>query len=157
DGDGLDDIALAGGDWGDVPVAYYKDGGTFEEHSATGANGAIYFPEFAFWGGQAGGVLVSGDFYGRDGHTDLAMVGVSSWTTIPIAFGDERGTFGETYGGGDLVPEFQLWSTVPGAKILTGDFNRDGHTDIAIVGPWGWETIPVAFSRGDGTWRVVNA
>jgi hypothetical protein len=40
--------------------------------------------------------------------------------------------------------------------VLTGDFNGDGRTDIALTGVAGWVSVPVAFSNGDGTWRVTN-
>ncbi|WP_462183853.1 FG-GAP repeat domain-containing protein, partial [Frankia sp. AgKG'84/4] len=36
------------------------------------------------------------------------------------------------------------------------DFNSDGRTDLSLTGPNGWNTIPVAFSNGDGTFRVTN-
>jgi hypothetical protein len=40
--------------------------------------------------------------------------------------------------------------------MLLGDFNWDGMTDIALVGGSGWKTLPVAFSNGDGGFRVTN-
>jgi hypothetical protein len=40
---------------------------------------------------------------------------------------------------------------------MIGDFNGDGRADIALVrGMPGWNTIPVAFSNGDGTFTVTN-
>jgi hypothetical protein len=37
-----------------------------------------------------------------------------------------------------------------------GDFNRDGKSDVAITGPAGWGSVPIAFSSGDGNWSVTN-
>jgi hypothetical protein len=48
------------------------------------------------------------------------------------------------------------WATEPGAKPVAGDFDGDGRTDIALTGGSGWSSIPVAFSNGDGSFRVTN-
>jgi hypothetical protein len=39
---------------------------------------------------------------------------------------------------------------------VAGDLNRDGRADIALTGGPGWNTLPVGFSRGDGSFRVTN-
>jgi hypothetical protein len=39
---------------------------------------------------------------------------------------------------------------------VTGDFDHDGKWDIALTGGDGWNTVPVAFSNNDGTFRVTN-
>ncbi len=36
-------------------------------------------------------------------------------------------------------------------RVIAGDFDGDGATDLTAVGGAGWTTIPVAFSRGYGT------
>ena len=42
-------------------------------------------------------------------------------------------------------------------RIVTGDFNGNGLTDIALIRQTpGWSTIPIAFANGDGTWTVTN-
>ncbi|MEU8663815.1 hypothetical protein, partial [Actinoplanes philippinensis] len=55
--------------------------------------------------------------------------------------------------------DFAGWAQVPGATVVTGDYNRDGRTDVALTPgpntPW-WYTQPVAFSNGDGTFRITN-
>jgi hypothetical protein len=44
-----------------------------------------------------------------------------------------------------------------GVRVVTGDFNGNGRTDIALVRQTpGWGSIPVAFSNGDGTWAITN-
>ena len=37
---------------------------------------------------------------------------------------------------------------------LVGDFNRDGRSDVALAGVPG---IPVAYSKGDGTFEEVSS
>jgi hypothetical protein len=55
------------------------------------------------------------------------------------------------------VSNFASWAQDSTAQPLSGDFNGDGLTDLALVGGTGWWTVPVAFSNGDGTFRVTNA
>jgi hypothetical protein len=43
-----------------------------------------------------------------------------------------------------------------GSTSVSGDFNADGKADIALTGPAHWFTVPVAFSKGDGTFSVTN-
>jgi subtilisin family serine protease len=52
--------------------------------------------------------------------------------------------------------EFATWAAAPGVQSVPGDFNKDGFADIALVGGGGWSTIPIAFSNGDGTFKVTN-
>jgi hypothetical protein len=40
---------------------------------------------------------------------------------------------------------------------VTGDFNHDGKTDIALAGSSGLYAVPIAFSNGDGNFNVINA
>ena len=55
------------------------------------------------------------------------------------------------------VSNFAGWAATLNAKPLVGDFNADGKTDVALTGPSGWNNLPVAFSKGDGTFNVTNA
>ena len=49
------------------------------------------------------------------------------------------------------------WSGQPGVRLVTGDFNGNGLTDIALVRQTpGWGSIPVAFANGDGNWNITN-
>ncbi len=42
-------------------------------------------------------------------------------------------------------------------QVVTGDFNGNGLTDIALVRQEpGWDSIPIAFANGDGTWNITN-
>lgn len=143
--DGFTDIALTGGSgWGSIPVAFSNGNGTF-----TVTNSLV--PSFPIWATTASATQVSGDFNG-DGKTDIALLGVSGWTTVPVAFSNGDGSFIVTNGS---VGNFGYWASTAGVKILTGDFNGDGRTDIALIGGAGWSAIPVAFSNGDGSFTVT--
>ena len=42
-------------------------------------------------------------------------------------------------------------------KVVAGDFNGNGLTDLALVRQTpGWGSIPIAFANGDGTWNITN-
>ena len=43
--------------------------------------------------------------------------------------------------------QFANWAQAPGAVAVAGDFNGDGRGDVALVGPGGWSTVPVAFFK----------
>ena len=87
---------------------------------------------------------------------DVALVRqLPGWATIPVAFSRGDGTWDITNGAApNFIPS---WAPTPGVRVVTGDFNGNGLTDIALVRQLpGWATIPVAFSRGDGTWQITN-
>jgi hypothetical protein len=145
-GDGHTDIVLVGvPSWSTIPVAFSNRNGSW-----TVTNQAV--ADFAGWAAMSGVKVVTGDFNG-DGRTDIALTGVSGWTTVPIAFSNGDGTWTVQ---NQPAADFAGWAAMPGVKVVTGDFNGDGRTDIALIGGSGWSSIPVAFSNGDGTWKVTN-
>lgn len=146
DGDGRTDIALVGGaGWSTIPVAFSNGDGSFRVENRPVSS-------FGTWAAVPGVIVVPGDFDGN-GRTDLALVGGSGWTTIPIATSVGDGSFAVT---NQTVASFPSWSRDPNVEILAGDYNGDLRTDLALVGVSGWTTVPTAFSTGAGAFNVTN-
>jgi len=146
DGDGRDDIAATGvAGWTTLPVAFSNGNGFFQVTN----NNLDTFPSLA---ATRGAQAVVGDFNG-DGRDDIALTGVAGWASVPIAFALGGGLFTMT---NNSITDFGDWAATPGAKAVTGDFNGDTLDDIALTGPVGWGTIPVALSNGDGSFTVTN-
>jgi hypothetical protein len=144
--DGRADIALAGNpDWGSTPIALSRGDGHFDVINPGAGNFAVY-------ASQPGAKVLAGDFDG-DGYGDLALTGGTGWSTIPVRFTRRTGS-------GIAVTNIQAadFATYAqqGATPLTGDFNGDGRTDIVLTGGTGWNTIPLALSLADGSFRVWN-
>ncbi|MDP9360628.1 MAG: VCBS repeat-containing protein [Acidobacteriota bacterium] len=145
-GDGRDDIALIGpSGWATIPIAFSNGDGSFNVTNMPIAN-------FASWAATPGAKPLVGDFNG-DGKSDIALTGPTGWATLPVAFSNGNGSFTVT---NVAIANFASWATTAGAKPLAGDFNGDGRTDIALTGPSGWATLPVAFSNGNGSFNVTN-
>ena len=83
--------------------------------------------------GEPGGMTIA-DFNG-DGHPDVAVVLQSCGVSVLLGNGD--GTFQAQ----TLLPG------CPGFAIVSADFNRDGHLDLAADGTFVW------LGRGDGTFQ----
>jgi serralysin len=133
--------------WGSVPVAFSNCDGTFNV-----TNQAV--TDFPGWAADAVVKIIPGD-YNKDELTDLALVRqAAGWGSIPIAFSNGDGTFQVTNQG---VADFPVWAADVVVKIIEGDYNGDGQTDLALVRQAaGWTTVPVAFSNGDGTFTITN-
>ena len=110
--------------------------------------------EFNKWAATPGVQVVTGDFNGN-GLTDIALINQrAGWTTLPIAFSNGNGSFNIT---NIAIGDFAQWATQPGVRVLAGDFNSNGRTDIALVNQGsGWATLPVAFSSGNGQFEITN-
>ena len=148
-GNGRTDIALVnqGGDWATLPIAFSNGDGNF---TITNHN----VGDFRYWAQTSGVKIITGDFNGN-GRTDIALVRQEpGWGTIPILFSNGDGTFRNT---NNLVGDFASWAATSGVKIVTGDFNGNGRTDIALINQGGdWATLPIAFSNGDGSFTITN-
>jgi FG-GAP-like repeat len=145
DGDGFTDIALTGApNWNTIPIAFSNGDGTFHVTN-------VDIGPFATWATGPHVTVVTGDF-DNDGKTDIALIGTEG-DKLPVAFSLGDGGFHVTTSDVDF---FAAWARMSGATALAGDYNHDGRTDIALTGHAGWNTLPVAFSNGDGTFKVSN-
>jgi hypothetical protein len=150
DGNGSSDIALLGGpNWTTLPIAFSNGNNTFRiaNDNVGGTPGLAQAP---------GAKVIGGDFNG-DGRGDLAFAGDPGAVTMPVMLSttDPGGTtkFNAYYYG---LSDFPAWAGSAGAKAVSGDFNGDGFSDVALTGGVGWGSIPVAFSNGNGSFRVTN-
>jgi len=136
--------------WSTIPVAFANGDGTWK--ITNGEAGEF----ITSWAAQPGVRIISGDF-SANGLTDIALIRQTpGWNTIPIAFANGDGTWKIT---NNEAPDFITnWASQPGVRIISGDFNGNGLTDIALIRQTpGWNTIPIAFANGDGTWKITNA
>ena len=108
--------------------------------------------EFAEWAADPTIEELVADFDG-DGLSDIALLGKALRPALPVAFSNGDGTFRVTVEDTDMFP---IWASGTGVRKLVGDYDNDGLADIALTGGTGWNTLPVAFSNGDGTFHVTN-
>jgi hypothetical protein len=85
--------------------------------------------------------------------SDILLTGGAGWNTLPVARSRTDGTFTITNA---YVGDFGAWAANPAAVKLTGDFDGNGWTDVALTGVPGWGSVPIAFANGDGTFHVTN-
>lgn len=146
DGDGMSDIALTGNSsWTSLRLAISNGDGTYQIIDTP-------LPTFAYWASQTGAKPFVGDFNG-DKKSDIALLGNPYWNFMPMAISDGNGNF--TYYG-QYIGKFAEWASYPANTLCVGDFNADGKTDIALTGETGWNSVPVAFSLGNGNFNVTN-
>jgi hypothetical protein len=140
-GDGRTDIGLVRQEpgWSTIPVALSTNDGFIVQNRFVG--------DFAGWAATSGVQVITGDFDG-DGRTDIALVRQEpGWSTVPVALSTNDAFLIQNRPVGD----FAGWATASGVEVVTGDYNRDRRTDIALVRQdVGWNTIPVALSSPTG-------
>ena len=91
----------------------------------------------------------------RPGNSIALVRQTPGWATIPVASAGMNGDW--AIRNADAPKFIGDWANQPGVRLIFGDFNGDGLTDIALVRQTpGWNTIPIAFANADGTWRITN-
>jgi len=132
--DGRTDLAVADPSLNEVSILLGNGDGTFQSSTIAVAGGPY--------------TIVAGDFTG-DGQIDLAVAN-RAFSIVTILLGNGDGTF-------RVLPPTQLGQPdnppFPDA-IVTGDFNGDGHLDLAAADV-GTDAVTVLLGNGDGTFRVL--
>ncbi|MBL8954107.1 MAG: FG-GAP repeat protein, partial [Myxococcaceae bacterium] len=166
-GDGKADLATisrnGGGGWAEWVAMELSTGSGFQstvwrtptpQHMRNGGAGNEY-------------KVVTGDFNG-DGKTDLATIsrsgggGWASWVAVDLSTGSG---FASTVWGAATPGHMRNGGAAHEYKVLTGDFNGDGKTDLATVTPngqGGWaEWVALELSTGSGfastVWRAATS
>lgn len=148
DGDGKGDIALLGGPkWKDIAIAFSKGDGSF-----TVTDFVVAGSNFGLWAGLTGAKAIGGDFDG-DGKSDIALSGAPGWTDVPVAFSNGDGKFTVT---DPILTNFPTWAAEANVRIVSGDYDGDGRSDLALLGGAKWTDVPIAFSTGRGTFRQTD-
>jgi len=145
DGNGRDDMALVGGSsngvpWTTIPVARNNTNGTL---TTTNTSQTAFTSQVTV----AGAKPIPGDFDG-DGRGDIALTGGSGWSTVVIAYSTGGGNF--TTATRD-APAYAAFAALPNTKPVSGDFNADGVTDLALIWPPAANTIGLAIVAANGT------
>lgn len=101
--------------------------------------------------------VLTGDFNG-DGTTDIALLKTTpGWKSMPVAYFNKNGDWTIT---NNDIGDFAQWATAPKVEILTGDFDCNGTTDVALLNKEaGWDTMPVAYStysNNNVIWTITN-
>jgi hypothetical protein len=140
-GDGAPDLAVA--DFGDnnVNILLGNGDGTFQA-AIPYADGTLNVP------GSQNISLAVGDF-NADGHLDLAVITLDS-ATVVLLLGRGDGTFQAALAN----------STVPGSNLSSlavGDFNGDGHPDLAVANNTMDGTVSILLGNGDTTFRAAQS
>ena len=145
-GSALADIALVGGDnWNSIPTALFSEStGTI---TVTTRNSTVQ--GFAAAARDASTKKLVGDF-DNDHRTDILLLGPANAGTIRVALSDGGGNYrdGSLAVSGHLsAAQFNSLALQPGVKVIVGDYDGDGRSDVALTGGAGWQSIPVAFFR----------
>lgn len=140
DGDGKDDIAMAGGsNWTSIVIGF-STGFTFDVEYD-------YEPGFSVWAKEPGAQLVAGDFDG-DGKHDIALAGGAAFSSVAIArYADDEEWFDV---GTAFSPYIVVEPKQAGARVLVGDYDGDGDDDFAVAGAAGKTHVYFTFCHFGG-------
>ena len=142
-GDGYPDLAVVNTGGGSVTILYNNKSGGFPETANGSAAGDV---ETLSVGSSPRSVTV-GDFNG-DGYPDLAVTNFVS-SSVTIFYNNGSGGFAATTSG-SAAGDYETVSvgTQPGF-IAVGDFNGDGHPDLALANYEG-QSVTILYNDGSG-------
>lgn len=150
DGDGKSDLALlAGGANPSLLFAFSEGNGSFRVEEKL-------LPALGPYADDASTLVVTGDF-DSNGRDDIALAGGPTFPALALVLAGSDGTFTLNVSASS---EIAKRAANPRATLLAGDFDGDGCADLAVVDAVVPDVlfpaaVPIAFSLGDGTFRVV--
>jgi hypothetical protein len=133
DADGVTDLATAGAD---RYVSVLLGGGP------DGAGDGTFAAAVGYAIGSAGAGLTTGDF-DEDGITDLAVAAGEGVAVL-------RGRGADGRGDGTFGAATTYACEVSPQAVVTGDFDADGFTDLAVANAGG-NSVSILLGAGDGT------
>lgn len=142
-------FALAAGDFNgdgklDVATALYNDNTGSQVSVLLGKGNGTFYPHVEYQAGSSPNAVVVGDFNG-DGKLDLVTEnGDTGSGDINVLLGNGDGTF--------QSPVEYPAGAIPFFGLATGDFNGDGHLDLAVVSQ-GNDSVSILLGNGDGSFR----
>jgi hypothetical protein len=133
-------------------VAHVRSGGVLIKNVPVGDS------NWGAWASTANVARLVGDFDGDD-FNDLALTGGAGWASIPVAFPvtDFSSGFVARFdvANQNVGESWGAWESTAGVAHLTGRFDRDNMTDIALIRGLDGTAIPLARSNGDGTFTII--
>jgi hypothetical protein len=89
--------------------------------------------------------------FNRDGHTDIALAEASY--SVEHIGGDVIILLGKGDGTFQSAAKFPIADLLGASNVVTGDFNRDGKSDLAVSAATG---IFIMLGKGDGTFSLAS-
>jgi DNA/RNA endonuclease YhcR with UshA esterase domain len=144
-GNGRTDVAVINPGQGGIATYLANSDGTFQA-GIFSAQAATH-TDWVSWPNPQ---IVTGDFDGN-GRTDLAVINPGQGG-IATYLSNGNGTFTAEFSA--QVASHTDWDSLPNPQIVTGDFDGNGRTDLAVINP-GQGGIATYLSSGNGTFTAV--